>query len=79
MSGKADAAPVRPRHYTPKEAASALEEFRIFVCARTISDRCALPAGHARHIATNPHWHPRHFIPESEVLRLAGITVEVTA
>lgn len=77
--GNANSSVIRVRHLTPKEFATELRERSgISVTERTIADRCGLPESDARHIRTNPLWRPRHFIPESELSRLAGIK-EVSA
>ena len=72
QGGKACAAPVRRRHYTPKEASSELASFDVFICVKRLRERCNLPAGNPDRIATNPAFPGRHFIPEAELLRLAG-------
>lgn len=59
------------RHWTPKELAADLAEVHgIEVGERAIVRRCTLPADNPGHIATNPAFPGRHYIPEAEALRL---------
>lgn len=73
-SGPAVAAPVRAKFYTPKEFSAALADCGLRLCERAIAARCGLPIRHRDHIATNGLFKGRHFIPESELFRLVGIT-----
>lgn len=75
--GKQSSAPVRVRHYSPKEFAAELKAAGLPMCERTVRDRCNLPAASADHIATNPLFKGRHLIPETEIFRL--MRLEVTA
>lgn len=67
--GKSSPAPVRQKHYTPGELSLALEEGGLRRSARWVADEC-----HAGRIATNPAFRGRHYIPESELFRLLGIS-----
>lgn len=66
------------RHYSPKEFAAALfSRGRIELHERTVQRRCALPPADPLHIATNAHFPGRDWIPESELLRLLGVSEAV--
>jgi hypothetical protein len=61
------------RHYTCKEFSAALFELaEINLGERAIARRCSLPFGDPARIATNPAFPGRHYIPASELARLAG-------
>lgn len=72
--GKASPVPARTRHFTPCELSQALRDGGLSRSPRWISDECA-----AGRIATNPAFRGRHYIPESELFRLLGITSEASA
>jgi hypothetical protein len=67
--GLASNAP-KERHYTPSEFSAALAEYGISVCTDRIRLRCLLHAADPQHISTNPAFPGRHYIPESELIRL---------
>lgn len=73
IGGKASAAPVRVRNYSPSEFSAALAECGVSLCVRNVTERCNLPLGDPRRIATLAAFPGRHFIPESELFRLLGI------
>jgi hypothetical protein len=79
MSGKATAAPVRERRYSPSEFSGALAGLHIGLCEKLVRQRCNLPESDPLHIATIKGFPGRHWIPESELFRIAGINVEVSA
>ena len=66
--GLASPAPARPRHYTPGEFSIALGEIGISRSERWVRDEC-----NAGRIKTNPVFQSRHYIPETELFRIAGI------
>lgn len=77
--GKQYPAPVRERRYSPSEFSGALAELHIGLCEKLVRQRCCLPETDPLHIATVKGFPGRHWIPESELFRIAGIRVEVSA
>jgi hypothetical protein len=67
--GSAANAP-RERHYTPGEFSAALAEHGITLHPVTVRWRCGLPEGVPLRIGANPNYPGRHYIPESELIRL---------
>lgn len=64
------------RFFSPKEFVAALEaRHGIRVSERTVRERCQLPEADPLHIATNPAFPGRWWIPEAELARLAGLEV----
>ena len=71
--GKAAAPAVRIKYHSPCEFAGELRELGLPICEKVIRARCNLPASDPRHIATHTGFMGRHYIPESELFRLAGL------
>lgn len=68
--------PAIRRHYTAKEFAAALYDLAgISLGERAIVRRCRLPAVDPARIRTNPAFTGRHYIPASELARIAGMEV----
>ena len=74
---RAPASRVGMRHYTPKELSAALAEAGIALSERSIMRRCGLPEGDALRIATPPAFPGRHYLPETELVRLLGVSEAV--
>lgn len=68
--------PVREQNYTPKEAAAALRECGIAICAETLRLRAKLPVSHPLHIRRVRGFMSRFYFPESELLRLLSAETE---
>jgi hypothetical protein len=60
----------RERHYTPEEFSEALRQYGITLHPVVVRMRCRYPESNAYHIKTNPAFPGRHYIPESELIRI---------
>ncbi|WP_334319630.1 hypothetical protein, partial [Termitidicoccus mucosus] len=56
--------------YTPSEFSAALAQYGITMHAVIVRWRCTTDGANPQHIRTNPAFPGRHYIPESELIRL---------
>jgi hypothetical protein len=62
------------RYYTPSEFSGALAAHGVSLCTERVRQRCLLPAAEPQHLRTNTAFPGRHYIPESELIRLVTAT-----